>query len=80
MQSKICTLDYGAGQAVSIKAKDACNWLIHSYVWSLVYHSNRAEVKGFLIASDFDKEKFVHFVSFDEWQKLLKQVIENKVV
>lgn len=79
MRSKICTLDYGAGQAVSIKAKDVCNWLIHSYVWSLAYHSKRSGVKGFLVASDFDRERFVHFISFDEWQKLLKLVIENGV-
>lgn len=75
IRSKLCASDYVVGQTVSIKAKDVCNWLIHSYVWSLVYHSNRTGVKGFLVASDFDKEKFLHFVSFDEWQKILRLVI-----
>ena len=32
---------------------------------------------GFLVASDFDKEKFVHFVSFDEWQKVIDAAIKN---
>lgn len=29
-----------------------------------------------MVASDFDKEKFVHFVSFDEWQKVIDAAIK----
>ena len=67
-RGKICVSSYGEGQAASLKVKDVCNWLLHSYVWG---------VAGFLVASDFDKEKFVHFVSFDEWQKVIDAAIKN---
>ena len=42
--------------------------------------STYADQKGFsdfLVASDLDKEKFVHFVSFDEWQKVMDVAIKN---
>lgn len=77
IRSKLYTSDYGIGQAVTIKAKDICNWLLHSYVRSIVYHSKQSGAKGFLVASDFDKEKCVHYISFEEWQKLLATAIEN---
>lgn len=33
---------------------------------------------GFFVSSDRDVEKFVHFVSFDEWQKVINLAVENK--
>ena len=49
IRSKLYTPDYGIGQAVTIKAKDICNWLLHSYVWSIVYHSKQSGAKAFLL-------------------------------
>ena len=34
----------------------------------------------FFVASDFDKEKFVHYISFEEWQRLISDVIQNAVL
>lgn len=76
-RGKVFTSNYGKGQAVSLKAKDVCNWLLHSYVWGVTCHANQNEFTGFLVASDFDKNKFVHFISFDEWQKVLDVAIKN---
>lgn len=59
------------------KYNDVCNWLVHSYVWSISYSSDQKRFVGFLVASDRFKEKFVHFVSFDEWQKVLNVAINN---
>lgn len=77
VRSKLCVSDYGEGQAVYINAKDVCNWLLHSYVWGVAHNSDEKFFAGFLVASDFDKEKFVHFISFEDWQKLIDNVIEN---
>ena len=68
---------HGEGQAASLKVKDACNWLLHSYVWGVAGYADQKGFAGFLVASDFDKEKFVHFVSFDEWQKVIDAAIKN---
>ena len=77
VRSTLCASDYGKGQDVCVKAKDVCNWLLHSYVWGVARDANTKKFVGFLVASDFDKEKFIHFISLDEWNSLLKHVIEN---
>ena len=76
-RGKICVSSYGEGQAASLKVKDVCNWLLHSYVWGVAGYEDQKGFAGFLVASDFDKEKFVHFVSFDEWQKVIDAAIKN---
>jgi hypothetical protein len=48
-----------------------------SYVWGVAGYADQKGFAGFLVASDFDKEKFVHFVSFDEWQKVIDAAIKN---
>ena len=80
IRSKLCASDYGKGQTVCIKAKDVCNWLLHSYVWSIARNENGKGFAGFLVASDFDKNKFVHFISFEEWNALLKVVMKNSIL
>ena len=76
-RGKICVSSYGEGQAASLKVKDVCNRLLHSYVWGVAGYADQKGFAGFLVASDFDKEKFVHFVSFDEWQKVIDAAIKN---
>ena len=68
---------YGSGNTVSLKSKDVCNWLIHSCIWSLTQNAARKHYSGFLVASDFDREKYIHFVSFCEWQRLIKLAITH---
>lgn len=77
IRSKLCASDYGKGQDVCVCAKDVCNWLLHSYVWGVAHNSERKSYAGFLVASDFDKEKYVHYISFEEWQKFIVNVIQN---
>ena len=71
--------DYGPGNTVSLKSKDVCNWLIHSCIWSLAQTSEGHGYGGFLVTSDFDREKFIHFISFDEWQRLIKLAIAHGI-
>ena len=76
-RGKICVSSYGEGQAASLKVKDVCSWLLHSYVWGVAGYADQKGFAGFLVASDFDKEEFVHFVPFDEWQKVIDAAIKN---
>lgn len=80
IRSKLCASDYGKGQDICVSAKDVCNWLLHSYVWGVAHNSNGKFFAGFLVASDFDKEKFVHYISFEEWRRLISDVIQNAVL
>lgn len=77
IKGELCAENYGKGQVVNPTVKEVCNWLLHSYVWDVVGYSHQKGYAGFLIVSDYDKEKFLHFVSFDDWQKTLTAVIEK---
>ena len=68
--------DYGKGEWVSLDAQLMCHWLIHSCIWSLA-HDDSKRYSGFLIASDRKRETHVHYVTFDEWLKLIELTIEH---
>lgn len=77
IRSALCASNYGKGDDICVKAKDVCNWLLHSYLWGVARDADTKGFAGFLVASDFDKEKFIHFISFDEWNSFLKLAIED---
>ena len=70
--------DYGKGELVSLDAQLMCHWLIHSCIWSLA-HDNSKKYSGFLVASDRKRETYVHYVTFDEWLRLIELAIRRGV-
>lgn len=76
-RGKLCPEDYGSGTQVELSVKDVCNWLLHSYVWSLAWDSDKKSYAGFFVASDFDREKYVHAIHFSDWQTVLKLCIDE---
>lgn len=48
IRGRVGTSNYGTGETVLVKAKDVCNWLIHSYVWSIVRCSDRGGTRDSL--------------------------------
>lgn len=68
--------EYGKGYNVRLQTKDVCNWIIHSYHWGVASSSGKEKYAGFLVASDFDKEKFVHYISFNQWIEFVNIVIK----
>ena len=76
-RGRFCSSDYGPGHPEPLNAQIVCNGLIHSYKWSLVQEEDGQSYSGFLVSSDHNKEKHVHFVSFDEWQRLIKLSIKT---
>lgn len=77
IRGKLYVSDYNNGQSVVLRVKNVCNWLIHSCVWSLAQTVAGSGYSGFLVSSDFDREKHIHFVSFSEWQRLIKLSIAH---
>lgn len=71
------TGNYGPGESVSLKSKDVCNWIIHSCIWRLAQTSEWRGYSGFLVASDFDREKYIYFISFTEWRGLIKLAVAH---
>lgn len=64
-----CIEDYELelGKKESYLVKDVSNWILHSYIWNLGSLDQERKIEGFFISSDFDKAKFVNYISFEVW-------------
>lgn len=77
IRGKFGASNYGAGEIVSLTAREVCNQLIHSYVWSIAHQTDNNGFAGFLVASDTTKKKHLYLISFDEWQNVLTTALKN---
>ena len=68
--------DYGKGESVSLDVQLMCHWLIHSCIWTLVHDSNQ-RYGGFAVASDRKRETHIHYVTFDEWLRVIELAIKH---
>lgn len=80
VRGKIFASEYDSGKNVDLNSKEICNWIVHSYCWSIVKSFDDRKYSGFLVASDFDKVKCIHFVSFKDWINFLELVIREASV
>ena len=80
MRGKVFTSEYGSGEKVEISSREICNWLVHSYCWGIAKKEGRNKYYGFLIASDYDKVKYIHFISFKEWRRFLELVVREACI
>lgn len=74
-----CIEDYNISmpQTESQKLNDICNWIIHSYVWSLGDIKNNSCISGFFVSSDRTKENLSCYVLIDDWINVLKYCAEK---
>jgi len=74
-----CVKDYGLALNAknSFLLKDVCNWIIHSYVWSLGDLQDERKISGFFVSSDRDKVKYCNYINIDDWAKALKHCAKN---
>lgn len=68
--------DYGKRESVPLDAQLMCHWLVHSCIWSLV-HDGELRYAGFLVASDRKRETHIHYVTFDEWLRVIELAIKH---
>ena len=61
-----------------VYGKDICNWIIHSYVFSLLFDVDDIVI-GFLVSSDYDRNKAIYTISLDEWLKFIDLIISDDV-
>ena len=79
-RGKLFHTDYGEGERVELTVQEVCNNLIHSYVWSLAWESNKKSYAGFFVASDRSKESCVYAIHFSDWQKILKLCMDESII
>lgn len=71
----------GKGEKDKLDAEYVGNNIIHSYIWTLA-HSREGKqhyISGFLVSSDRFKDKYLYFVTFDDWVKYLLYCAEKCV-
>ena len=79
-RGKLFHKDYGEGKRVELTVQEVCNLLIHSYVWSLAWESDKKSYAGFFVASDRSKETCAHAIHFSDWQDILKLCAEESAI
>ena len=79
-RGKLFHTDYGEGERVELSVQEVCNQLIHSYVWSLAWESDKKSYAGFFVSSDRSKETHVHAIHFSDWQAILKLCTEESAI
>ena len=79
LRSKLYPENYGIGFKVELTVKEVCNWLLHSCVWSLAKESDKKSYAGFCVASDYDREKYVHVIRFADWLTVLKLCVDQSL-
>lgn len=65
---------------IRLEAKKICNFLIHSYVFNLVFAERERKVEKFLVSSDYDRNKYLYEVNLKEWIKFLEEVINDDII
>jgi len=67
-------------QKKTVKGKDVCNWLIHSYIFNFVWNENTQISEGFFVASDFDRNKLLYYVGINDWIDYMDFIVTDSVV
>ena len=62
----------------TVKFKNICNWLIHSYVCQLNFDDSD-RVIGFYISSDYDRNKIMYNVQLEDWLDYINRVIDDEI-
>lgn len=70
--------DWENGQGLTVPAKNICNWLIHSYVFTLMFKDGT--VDAFAVASDFDRNDSLYVIELAEWIRYMEFVASDYVV
>lgn len=63
----------------TVLGKNVCNWILHSYVFSFLFEEN-GNILGFMVSSDYDRNKALYTVTLDAWINFMKFVISDDVV
>ena len=62
------------------KGYEICNWLIHSFFFEFLYNEKTKVIDGFYVASDYDRNKDLYFVQFNDWLVYMDFVANDVIV
>lgn len=73
------THDWNHPVRLTALGKNICNWLIHSYIFCLLFEEN-GPVTGLYVSSDYDRNKYLYEIELKSWLDYLNYVAADNVV
>lgn len=70
--------NFKSSQNTSFSLDKICNLLIHSYMFMIAVENESLD--GVFVTTDYDKEKFIFYLSLEEYMKLLCGCINDNIV
>lgn len=71
--------DWKNERIITVQGKKVCNWLIHSFIFLLTYGAN-GQVEGFLVSSDYDRNKSLYRISLEDWFKYIDFIVTDDII
>lgn len=64
----------------TVQGKDACNWLIHSFFFFMLYDDRVNQYESFYVASDFDRNKCLYEIALSDWLDYIEFIATDEIV
>lgn len=71
--------DWENEREVIVAGKSVCNWLIHSYMFFVVFNEENV-VDSFSVTSDFDRNKILYRIPLSEWIAYMDYIASDDIV
>ena len=71
--------DWDNEQETTVVGKNVCNWLIHSYMFYLVFNEDGV-VDSFSVTSDFDRNKILYRIPLKAWIDYIEYIATDDIV
>ena len=71
--------DWENERIITTKGKNVCNWLIHSYMFFLIYGEDEC-VEGFCVSSDYDRNKSLYRITLEEWFRYMDFIAMDDII
>jgi hypothetical protein len=72
--------DLASSKPSDLSVLDFCNQVIHSFVFSILWHEEAGGIEGFFISSDRQRAKGLFHVSLDEVLELTDAIVADDIV
>lgn len=71
--------DWENEKEVVVAGKNVCNWLIHSYMFFVVFNEDGI-IDSFSVTSDFDRNKVLYRIPLDAWMEYMDYIASDDIV
>ena len=71
--------DWDNEQEITVAGKNVCNWLIHSFMFYLVFNEDGV-VDSFGVTSDFDRNKILYRIPLKAWIDYIEYIATDDIV